>query len=119
MQKLFQDILEIDEVQGVFFISPGGEIVFNSLAATAEKGFPETGWAAVMGNLAEIRETEIVFEHCMLYIVKTKTGYVVVVMGKSAPIAMVRLNCSIIIPSLEQRVDKSKGLRRFFRRNAG
>lgn len=118
MQELFQEILDINEVRGVFFISPEGEILFNAPKSNAVTGFSAIEWPAVMENLAGIRETEIVFEHCMFYIVKSNIGYVVVAMDKSAPIAMVRLNCSIIIPSLEQRVDKSSGLSRFFRRKS-
>ena len=101
------------------FTGPGeanGEVVFNDFKATRPSEVSGTNWPAVMNSFGKIRETEIVFEHGMFYILKTGSGYIVVVMDKSASIAMVRLNCSIIVPSLQQQVKKQSGLARFFRR---
>ena len=119
MQELFQDILDIDRVRGVIFISFNGDTIYDEFTSGSSGVLEEHDWAPIAGILTGIEEAEIIYDDCMLYILKAETGYLIIVMGRSAPIALVRLNCSIIQPALHSKKEKPKGLGRFFRRKNG
>ena len=115
MRELFKDILNMDGVKGVMLFSFSGDLIFKEfIYAIAEE--PENrDWSLFIESLEGMRETDLVFEKGRLYIRKTEIGYLVFLMGPYVPIAMLRLNCDILLPSL--RPAKSpKGLRRFFKR---
>lgn len=114
MTQLFQDILEIETVQGAFFISFNGEVIFSQVKTSQAEVPVEKDWQAVLERMGDIREAEIVFEYNIVYILESKSGHLVVLMERSAPLAMVRLNCSIVLHVLEQEIHKPRGLGRFF-----
>jgi len=115
MRELFNDILNMDGVKGVMLFSFSGDLIFKEfISAIAEE--PENrDWSLFIESLEGMRETDLVFEKGRLYIRKTEIGYLVILVGPYVPIAMLRLNCDILLPSL--RPAKSpKGIRRFFKR---
>lgn len=119
MQELFKDILDIDQVRGVIFISFAGDTIYNEFRSGSSGALGQKNWSSFATALSETLEAEIIYDRCMLYILKAETGFLIVVMDKSAPIAMVRLNCAIIQPALTGKKGTSRGLGRFFRRKNG
>jgi hypothetical protein len=119
MKELFEDILEIDNVEGVMLVSFEGEVIYQEFSWEILKN-PEKNqkvwWAVFADSLNGIREADAVFEDRRLYIRKTEPGYLIVVMEIYAPIAMVRLHADIIMPKLKKK-KSSKGLMGFFKKN--
>lgn len=66
--------------------------------------------------LGNIREADLIFEKCRIYLRKTDTGVLLILLGLFASGAMVRLNVDMVLPSLKDR-GKGKRLRALFRRN--
>ena len=116
MDKLFKDILDIEGVTAVILFDFNGDPVYKNFKTSPSKEFEGKNWAALMGVLGQIQETEVVFDDCMMYTVRSELGFLFIVMDKSAPVALVRLNCSVILPSLNQQDSKPKHLGRFFKR---
>ena len=116
MKDLFKVILNINEVQGVMFFSFEGNILFKKFISQTPEKIEDNDWPFFVHTLNNIRAAELVFENSRLYIRKTQTGFIIVVMSRFAPVAMVRLNCDILLPHFEQTEQKPKGFRRFFTR---
>jgi len=116
IKDLFGDILGTEDVKGVMIFSFKGELVFKEfLTPMPEEPESREWWPLFVDSLRGIREADIVYEKCRLYIRKTNLGYLFILMGLFAPVAMMRLNCDILLPSLE-KVRQSKGLAHFFRK---
>ena len=113
MRDLFNDILNIDGVKGLMLLSFTGEIVFREFHVVHEN-VENRDWRLFIESLADVRETDLIFEKGRLYIRRTDIGYLVVLMGSFVPIAMIRLQCDILLPSLKP-VKAAKGIRRFFK----
>lgn len=117
MEPNFDDILDLDDVKGILVLSRQGQPLYQRLAAGAFDHVDPASenWAPFLAALEGIREADFIFEKHRLYIRESAGGYILVLMGHFAPIAMVRLNCDIILPSLKQ-AHASKGLGRLFKR---
>ncbi len=113
MNELFDEILEIEGVRGVMLLSPEGKPLFNAFVPAVEED-PEhvRFWAEFIGHLAGARESELVFGKGRVYARRTDLGYLLVVAGQKTPMAMVRLNCDVLLPRL-QASGKRRGWRRF------
>jgi hypothetical protein len=118
MKDRFKDILTIEDVYGILFLSLDGKIVFKEFRSHAPGGVKDGNLHALTHVLNGIQEAELIFDKNRLYVRKTETGTILVVMERSAQIAMVRLNCDIIVPSFNriEKKSKSRGLGRFFRK---
>ena len=114
MRELFNDILTIDGVKGLMLLSFAGEIIFREFQIAHEL-IENNDWRLFIESLADIRETDLIFQKGRLYIRRTDIGYLVVLMGSFVPIAMMRLQCDILLPSLKP-AKASKGIRRFFKK---
>jgi hypothetical protein len=115
MDKIFQDILSMDGVHGLVLLSDEGKVIFESLDDT--KFLPEKSrlsWKMIIDSLDEFREMDLVFEEGRFYIRKTDSGYLMISMGRQVSIAMVKLNCDIVVPELKN-AKAGKGLKRFFK----
>ena len=115
MRELFNDILNIDGVKGLMLLSFAGEIIFKELNHAVHENVENRDWRLFIESLADVRETDLIFEKGRLYIRRTDIGYLVVLMGSFVPIAMMRLQCDILLPSLKP-VKATKGIRRFFKK---
>jgi hypothetical protein len=115
MRELFEDIVKIDGVKGVLVLSPAGRILFQHLTGKLSENSEDRDWRFLVDSIRNMREIDLVYENGRLYIRKTEIGFLVIVTGLEVPIAMVRLNCDIILPAM-QTFKTSKGLRRFFKR---
>ncbi|MFC1815253.1 hypothetical protein ACFL0M_04770 [Thermodesulfobacteriota bacterium] len=116
MKAQFHDILDVEDVQGVMFLSFEGDLVLKQFNANMPAGLADRDLTSLVSTLDKIKEAELIYDNCMIYIIRARSGYILVVMGRFAPIAMVRLNCGIILPSLDKTGKKPKGLARLFRK---
>jgi hypothetical protein len=115
MRELFEDIVKIDGVEGVFVLSPTGRILFQQISAKLSQTPENMDWGFLVDAIRDMREIDLIYENGRLYIRRTGVGFLVIVTGVEVPIAMVRLNCDIILPAM-QSSKTSRGLRRFFKR---
>lgn len=115
MKDILSDVLGINGVNGVILLSETGEIVFDSM----EENRPKVNqkyikWKKLIDVLGQSREADFVFENGRIYLRQTLEGYLVISMQLFASIAMVKLNCDILLPNLKK--EKSKGIKGFFKR---
>ncbi len=116
MKELFNDILIIEDVEGVMLFSFEGELLFKDfLSPLVDESDNMDLWAVFIASLKGIREADLVFEKARLYVRKTTSGYMMILMGVFAPIAMVRLNCDIILPALKKTAT-NKGWKKFLKK---
>lgn len=105
------DILAMEDVQGVVFLSFEGEVLFMEPDLEIERSLP-----LFVQALGSTREADLIFEKSRLYVRRTDTGVLVVLLGLFASGAMLRLHVDMVLPSFKDR-GKGKGLRSLFRRN--
>ena len=108
MKDLFKDIFDIDNVQGVMFLPIKGKHVFSEFASQQPKNIGDINWLPFIHSLNGIHEAELIFENNRFYLRRAGMGYILVVMGKAGLTEMVRLNCDVLISSLEQTKKKHK-----------
>ncbi len=105
----------MDGVHGIVLLSEEGKVLFESLDDTMflpEKS--RLSWNMIIESLERFREMDLVFEKGRFYIRKTEGGYLMISMGRHVSIAMVKLNCDILVPELTN-VKPDKGLKKFFK----
>ncbi|MBN1276173.1 MAG: hypothetical protein JXA35_01685 [Deltaproteobacteria bacterium] len=115
MKELFSDILGIEDVKGVILFSLDGKVLFSEFISSQYFNPEERDWGPFIKILAGIREADFSFEKCRFYFRGTSSHFLMVIMDIFAPVSMVRLNCDLLLPSLNQTA-KSKGLGQFFKR---
>ena len=113
MQEIFKDIIKMDGVYGLVFFSREGQVIFESIDphwVPLPKGYRD--WHKLTPVLRKMREADFVYENGRLYLRATDQGYLLVIMGPVVSIAMVKLNCDIILPQLKSAkpTGKLKGL---------
>ena len=113
MQDIFKDVIKMDGVYGLVYFSRDGEVLFESIDphwSSLPKGYGD--WHKLMPVLQKMREADFVYAKGRLYLRATDQGYLLVIMGPVVSIAMVKLNCDIILPQLksEKTGGKLKGL---------
>jgi hypothetical protein len=91
-----------------------GQLVYDDFSNDLSRTLENILWKSFIDSLSSIREADILFEDKRLYIRKAQACYLVVLMGLFAPVAMVRLNCDILLPSLKPDMT-SKGIGRLFK----
>ena len=115
MEAHFKDIMAINGVQGIMLLDDGGKVVFESVASPrSEIKQRYTNWKKLVDALGNIREADFVFDNGRVYLRHSEKGYLIINMQSFASIAMVKLNCDILLPQLKN--DKSKGFKSLFRR---
>ncbi len=115
MDKIFHDILSMDGVHGVVLLSGEGKVLFESL--DKNQFFPQKSrlsWKMLIDSLEEFEEMDLVFAQGRIYLLKTGIGFLIISMSSNVSIAMVKLNCDIVVPELKKN-QTGRGLKRFFR----
>ncbi len=115
MREVFADLLAVDGVKGVLLFSVGGDLLFEEFTIGAAGRPPVREWRALLDAVAGFRETDLLFEKARVYLRRVGAGTLIVVTGRIAPSAMIRLTCDILAPSLKQ-FKPGRGLKRFFGR---
>jgi hypothetical protein len=101
MRELFTDILHTEGVSGIMLFSLKGDLIFKELSSAVNEDPEQRDWSSFIQSLEGMRETDLVFEKGRIYIRKTEIGYLVILMALFVPIAMIRLNCDILLPALK------------------
>ena len=115
MQELFKDILDMEGVKGLMMFSLTGDPIYKEFSQAQPDGIDSRDWSLFIESLSGMREADLIFEKGRLYIRRTDIGYLVVLMGLFVPIAMMRLQCDILLPSLKP-AKAAKGIRRLFKK---
>ena len=102
MIDMFDDILNTHGVKGIVLFSFTGDIIFKQFISPVDAKPENLDWRFFIESLEGMRETDLVFEKGRIYIRRSEIGYLVVLMALFVPIAMVRLNCDILLPALKQ-----------------
>jgi hypothetical protein len=103
----------MDGVYGLIFFSHEGQVLFEFIDphwVSLPQGYRD--WSKLTPLLRKMREADVVYEKGRLYIRAADQGFLLVIMGPVVSIAMVKLNCDILLPQLksEQAVGTFKGL---------
>lgn len=125
MESLFDEIFSIEGIMGALIMSEDGASEFTKFVPPLSdkikhKSFQEfvkktINIESLRGAFDSAKESLLIYDKIRLYVRRIESGYLIVVMGMFVPVAMVRLNCQIIIPELD-KMKKSKGLGRFFKK---
>ena len=114
MQHLFDNILATEGVRGTILLSTGGDILFERFSSPMPRPPGDIDWTPFIGAFADINEADVIFEELRLYVRKAVPGYLLVFVEAFSPMAMVRLNADLLLPTLKKQA-APKGLKRFFR----
>lgn len=115
MKEIFKDILRVDGIKGVILFSHKGEVIFKTFLSAIPEDPEIRDWALFFESINKVKECDLIFEGGKIYIRKTELGFLIILMGSSTPVALVRLNCDVLLPSLKP-AKTSSGLGRFFKR---
>ncbi len=116
MRETFNDVLSINGVSAIILLAQDGKILFDSTDGKGSgSGLNYSHWKKLLDVMNNAREADFVFENGRIYLRKTADGYLMVCMQSHASIAMVKLNCDILLPQINS-TKSSKGLKGFFKR---
>lgn len=125
MESLFEEIFSIEGIMGALVITEDGSSEFSKFVSPLSEKIGDKNFSSFIKNSINIEslrtafdsanESLIIYEKIRLYIKRIQSGYLIVVMGMFVPVAMVRMNCQIIIPELD-KMKKHKGFGRFFKK---
>ncbi len=118
MKDIFKDIMNIEGVHGVIVLSGAGQVMLSQFSppyADEQSRLGSIDWTNFIGELADIEEAEFVFDRRRLYTRKTGTNFFLVALDDLAPVSMVRLNCEILLPSLD-RLKPGRKLGKLFKK---
>jgi hypothetical protein len=119
MKDIFQDVLGIEGVHGVLVLANDGNIMANKFASKFKHEADKLGqmnWAPFVLELSGITDAELYFDAAKFYIKKSDTGYLIVIMEDYAQLSMVRLNCEVLLPSLDKLKPASKRIGEILRK---
>jgi hypothetical protein len=114
MRALFERILNEDDIKGVMLLSRDGNVVFYEFLHSVKHNLRELALLATTPVLAQAKEVEVLYDNDRIYMRMFPDGLVVVWMGAFARVAMIRLSCEVLVPSLGKALS-SKGWRRLFK----
>jgi hypothetical protein len=115
MREIFKDVLSREGVKGLMVFSFAGDPVYKEFNQAQPEGIGSRDWRLFIESLSGMREIDLIFKKGRLYIRRTDIGYLVILMGLFVPIAMMRLQCDILLPSLKP-AKVTKGIRRLFKK---
>jgi hypothetical protein len=114
MRDLFERILNEDDIKGVVLLSRDGKVLFHEFLDAVRHNLREVALLATIPVLGKAKEVEILYENDRIYMRIFPEGLVLVWMGAFARVAMTRLSCEVLVPSLGKALS-SKGWRRLFK----
>ena len=116
MKEVFKDILSINDVKGALYLDENSEIRIQAYTTSSAPDLSPHDLSAFINALGTNKESEIHFDNLRLYIRKIETGHILLMTGFNAPMAMVRLNCDVLVPQIKATFEKPSGIGRFFRK---
>lgn len=113
MQDIFRDVIKMDGVYGLVFLAHDGRVLFESIDPHWVSLPPDyRDWPQLLPVLQKLREADVVYENGRIYLRATDQGCLLIIMGPVVSVAMVKLNCDILLPQLKSvpGAGKLKGL---------
>lgn len=96
---------------GLALIGENGQLIYESLGdGQSRPRRSQLWWKTLIESLGDFCEMDFVFEHGRCYLRKTDCGCLIIGMGPMASMAMVKLNCDIILPQLKNMVRPVKAI---------
>ena len=115
MKDVFKDIVNMDGVKGALLLSFDGAILFEDYRESSAASLGPSEREGLLAALDGVQETDAVYRDGRIYIRRSDIGFLLVSMSAAASVAMLRLNCDIVLPTLKPTVEP-KGMKRFFRK---
>jgi len=115
MKELLKDILDNDGVNGVIILTDEGKSIFEDISSKISMNPNEIDWNSFIDAIRGYREVELMYERGLIYVRKIEFGFMIVFMEIYTQMAMVRLNCDIVLPSL-QDLKENKKYKQLFKR---
>ena len=100
MKTMFENILNLEDVQGIIFLSHRGKRMFSEYDGDIGADLENFDWSAFTGAFKCVQEAELVFSNNRVFYRRTELGQVIIIMGWFATIAMIRLKCNEILPPI-------------------
>jgi len=114
MEALFTDIINMAGIQGILVLSIEGEIQFKHTKSNL-KNPEEKEWGFFIEMMKGIKEAEFIFKKARIYFRRAESYCLLIMIDHLALMPMLRLNCDILLPSLQSGA-KAKGIKGFFKR---
>lgn len=116
MDKLFNDLITIDGVIGVVLINGGKSVEykkFSDFAVQLDKDFDDfiqnsVDFEILKKNFDSNTECLLIYEDLRLYVKKVFNNYLMVAMKLFVPMSLIRLNCQILEPKLDSKLNVKK-----------
>lgn len=115
MKELLKDVLEIEGVNGILVLSDEGDVLFKEMALKTNLQPDKMDWKQFVDAIRGNREIELMYQKGLLYIRKIEFGYMLVLVDLRVQVAMIRLNCDIVLPSL-QNLKSNKKFKHLFKK---
>ena len=116
MENIFKDLLDTTDVEGVLLVSFSGDLVFKALPAKIPEHRLNGFIGPLITSMDDLNEADLIYQKKRLYIRRSNLGFIIVFMGAFAPVAMIRMNCDMLLPQLDQ-IKKPKKKWGFFKKN--
>lgn len=119
MKELFRDLLALNNVFGAMFLAEDGRVLFKQFIRPPSKDLNSVNWTPFIQSVTLIKEADLLYENCRIYIRKTYGGYIVVHLNTEAQPSLVRMHCDLIMPrlkSLQEKGMKGAKIGRFFKK---
>jgi len=115
MKELFKNILKMDGVRGVLLLSFEGGVLFERHSEPFPLPSAKQEWLGLVAALDGTREADIIYQNARIYVRRSEIGYLLILMSPFVSVAMLRLNCDILLPSLKPS-QEPKGIKKFFKK---
>ena len=97
MKDLFKGLMEMEDIKGVFLFSMDGNVVFQETKDALQKPVEKEKWLSTLNVAKDLDEIEFVYDYEKIYIKRTEGGLLLIRMGNSAPLDIVKMNCNILL----------------------
>ncbi len=101
MKTIFKDLLSLEDVQGIIFLSHRGGQLFSEYEGETDTDLKNFDWASFSSAFRCVREAELVFGNNRIFYRRAELGQIIIIMGWFATIAMIRLKCSNLLPAID------------------
>ena len=119
MKDIFKEMMGIEGVYGLLIVSNEGAVTLSKYSPDFKKEaehLSQFNWLPFTIEMDGIKDTELIYDSARFYIKKFDEGYLIVIIGDNAPIAMVRLNCEVLLPALAKIQPASKKIGNLLRK---
>ena len=101
MKKTFKSLWDINGVIGITLLSFDGNAIYHEYRDASQIDPQLEFFASMVSAIGNASEIDLVYEKLRLYVRRADVGHVIVAVRSDAAIAMVRLNCDILLPELK------------------